>query len=140
MAEGFRSRNLGAVEIFKHLTLQTSFPRPAYGIPLKSSGMASDITGALLGEQGFGTNTTSLPLDTAFNFDLDPGAADGESSEDEAFIATQQAASNRKTSNLHGRAVKKGGGFQSMGLNANLLKAITRKGFSVPTPIQRKTM
>ncbi|KAL4999186.1 ATP-dependent RNA helicase dbp10 [Aspergillus recurvatus] len=27
-----------------------------------------------------------------------------------------------------------------MGLNANLLKAITRKGFSVPTPIQRKTI
>lgn len=26
------------------------------------------------------------------------------------------------------------------GLNANLLKAITRKGFSVPTPIQRKTI
>ena len=27
-----------------------------------------------------------------------------------------------------------------MGLNENLLKAITRKGFSVPTPIQRKTI
>lgn len=27
-----------------------------------------------------------------------------------------------------------------MGLNANLLKAITRKGFAVPTPIQRKTI
>jgi ATP-dependent RNA helicase DDX54/DBP10 len=29
---------------------------------------------------------------------------------------------------------------QITGLNANLLKAITRKGFSVPTPIQRKTI
>lgn len=62
------------------------------------------------------------------------------SSDDEAFIAEIQAVSNRKASNLKGRTVKKGGGFQAMGLNANLLKAITRKGFLVPTPIQRKTI
>lgn len=61
-------------------------------------------------------------------------------SDDAAIIAAQQVASNRKASNLKGRTVKKGGGFQAMGLNANLLKAITRKGFSVPTPIQRKTI
>lgn len=36
--------------------------------------------------------------------------------EDEAFIALQQAAANRKTSNLKGRTVKKGGGFQAMGM------------------------
>lgn len=35
---------------------------------------------------------------------------------DEAFIAAQQAASNRKGSNLKGKTVKKGGGFQQMGL------------------------
>lgn len=70
------------------------------------------------------------------------GPADGadDADGDEAFIALQQAASYRKASNLKGRTVKKGGGFQAMGLNANLLKAITRKGFSVPTPIQRKTI
>ncbi|KFA71521.1 hypothetical protein S40288_08632 [Stachybotrys chartarum IBT 40288] len=67
-------------------------------------------------------------------------APDGDNGDDEAFIALQQAASYRKASNLKGRTVKKGGGFQAMGLNANLLKAITRKGFSVPTPIQRKTI
>ncbi|MCJ1433337.1 ATP-dependent RNA helicase dbp10 [Xylographa pallens] len=61
-------------------------------------------------------------------------------SDDADFIAATQAASNRKASNIKGRSVKKGGGFQAMGLNANLLKAITRKGFSVPTPIQRKTI
>lgn len=61
-------------------------------------------------------------------------------SDDAAIIAAQQTASNRKASNLKGRTVKKGGGFQAMGLNANLLKAIARKGFSVPTPIQRKTI
>jgi ATP-dependent RNA helicase DDX54/DBP10 len=34
--------------------------------------------------------------------------------DDDAFIAAQQAASNRKASNL-GKSVKKGGGFQAMG-------------------------
>ena len=60
--------------------------------------------------------------------------------DDEDIIAKQLAISQRKGTNLKGRTVKKGGGFQAMGLNANLLKAITRKGFSVPTPIQRKTI
>lgn len=62
------------------------------------------------------------------------------SSDDEGFIAETQAASNRRAANLKGKSVKKGGAFQAMGLNANLLKSITRKGFSVPTPIQRKTI
>lgn len=62
------------------------------------------------------------------------------SSDDAGFIAETQAASNRKAGNLKGKTVKKGGGFQAMGLNTNLLKAIARKGFSVPTPIQRKTI
>ncbi|RDW70470.1 ATP-dependent RNA helicase DBP10 [Aspergillus mulundensis] len=66
-------------------------------------------------------------------------AADSDE-DDEAFIAERQTSANRKSANLKGRTVKKGGGFQAMGLNANLLKAITRKGFSVPTPIQRKTI
>jgi hypothetical protein len=35
--------------------------------------------------------------------------------EDEAFIALKQAAAFRKTSNLRGKSVKKGGGFQAMG-------------------------
>ncbi|RJE24388.1 hypothetical protein PHISCL_03287 [Aspergillus sclerotialis] len=72
---------------------------------------------------------------------LDFLGGDGEDDEDdEAFIAAQQTSANRKSSALKGRTVKKGGGFQAMGLNANLLKAIARKGFSVPTPIQRKTI
>ncbi|CZS88816.1 hypothetical protein WAI453_010601 [Rhynchosporium graminicola] len=75
--------------------------------------------------------------------DLDAGGildleSDGDG--DEAFIAAKQAASNRKASNVKGKSVKKGGGFQAMGLNSHLLKAIGRKGFSVPTPIQRKTI
>lgn len=72
--------------------------------------------------------------------DLDFLGGDGDGEDDEAFIAAQQTSANRKASALKGRTVKKGGGFQAMGLNANLLKAITRKGFSIPTPIQRKTI
>lgn len=64
----------------------------------------------------------------------------GEDDGDAAFIANQQASANRKGANLKGRTVKKGGGFQAMGLSATLLRAIARKGFSVPTPIQRKTI
>ena len=68
------------------------------------------------------------------------GGYDEDGEDDEAFIAAQQTSANRKGANLKGRTVKKGGGFQAMGLNANLLKAVARKGFSVPTPIQRKTI
>ena len=68
-----------------------------------------------------------------------PGLDDSDS-DDAGFIADTQASANRKTSNIKSKSLKKGGGFQAMGLNTNLLKAITRKGFSVPTPIQRKTI
>lgn len=34
---------------------------------------------------------------------------------DGAFISAQQSAANRKASNLKGKSVKKGGGFQAMG-------------------------
>ncbi len=71
------------------------------------------------------------------------GVLDGQQSDesgDEAFIALKQAASNRKTPGHGSKTLRKGGGFQAMGLDATLLKAISRKGFSVPTPIQRKTI
>ncbi|GAB0133738.1 ATP-dependent RNA helicase dbp10 [Epichloe bromicola] len=87
-------------------------------------------------ENGHQTHSAGQQVDFDDILDDAQGGDDG----DEAFIALQQAASYRKNTNLKGRTVKKGGGFQAMGLNANLLKAITRKGFSVPTPIQRKTI
>ncbi len=40
----------------------------------------------------------------------------GSDDDDGNFIAAQQAASNRKASNLKGRTVRKGGGFQAMGM------------------------
>ncbi|KAF1956262.1 DEAD-domain-containing protein [Byssothecium circinans] len=95
-----------------------------------------DIGSALLGEdENIGQENGNA---ADLGIDLDIGDQDG--SDDEAFIAATQAASNRKASNLKGKTVKKGGGFQAMGLNAALLKAITGKGFKVPTPIQRKAV
>lgn len=107
-----------------------------------------------LSEQGFDISNTLVPEDdqnpTLASFAAAAPVSDGitkasalngegeDSDDDEAFIAAQQAAVNRKTPT--GKSSKKGGGFQSMGLNASLLKAITRKGFSVPTPIQRKAV
>lgn len=70
--------------------------------------------------------TNSLFKDDVENTTVDLGILDaggildlGQLSDDdgdEAFIAGQQAASNRKASNLKGRTVKKGGGFQAMGI------------------------
>jgi ATP-dependent RNA helicase DDX54/DBP10 len=51
-------------------------------------------------------------LDAGGILDLGLESDDG----DEAFIAAQQAASNRKASNVKGKSVKKGGGFQAMGM------------------------
>lgn len=66
--------------------------------------------------------------------------SDEDANDDETYIAAHQRGLNRKAPGLKGAASKKGRGFQSMGLNSHLLKAITKKGFSVPTPIQRKTI
>lgn len=36
------------------------------------------------------------------------------------------------------RKRKKAGGFQAMGLSVSVFKGLTRKGYKIPTPIQRK--
>ena len=61
-------------------------------------------------------------------------------SDDAVFIHRTQAASNRKSSSNRIKSTKKSGGFAAMGFNANLMKAIVRKGYALPTPIQRKTI
>lgn len=38
------------------------------------------------------------------------------------------------------KAKKSGGGFETLGLGPNVFRAIKRKGYRVPTPIQRKTL
>jgi ATP-dependent RNA helicase DDX54/DBP10 len=59
-------------------------------------------------------NATFNDLD--FNSILNTADASGsDDGGDEDFIALQQRSSNRKASNLQGKSVKKGGGFQAMG-------------------------
>ncbi|KAF5647184.1 ATP-dependent RNA helicase DBP10 [Fusarium sp. NRRL 52700] len=113
---------------------------PQRGVSPTPSEGEIDIFGSLYPGDGENENGGN---DGSADFDFDGllnAPEPGNDDNDEAFIALQQAASFRKASNLKGRTVKKGGGFQAMGLNSNLLKAITRKGFSVPTPIQRKAI
>ncbi|KAI0910082.1 P-loop containing nucleoside triphosphate hydrolase protein [Ustulina deusta] len=104
-----------------------------------------DILGSLLtdGNETSHVKTKHAEMQDGFGFDVED-LLDGDGGEngddDEAFIALKQAAAFRKNTNLKGTTLKKGGGFQSMGLNGNLLKAITKVGFRVPTPIQRKTI
>lgn len=80
-----------------------------------------DITKSLFKDDDSGddyatphTANTGEVLDAGGILDLGL-ESDGEG--DDAFIARQQAASNRKTSNLKGKSVKKGGGFQAMGMH-----------------------
>jgi ATP-dependent RNA helicase DDX54/DBP10 len=64
---------------------------------------------------GFPSSKDLGNLDAGGILDL-ANESDGDG--DEAFIAAQQAASNRKASNIKGNSVKKGGGFQAMGIDA----------------------
>ncbi len=98
-----------------------------------------DISTALFAN-GLGHEGETPSGETNLTLDATDIMANMSENDDTAIIAEHQAASNRKAKNMIGRTVKKGGGFQSLGLNPTLLKAIGRKGFSVPTPIQRKTI
>lgn len=72
-----------------------------------------DILGSLYPGDEESTKSRSDPeldIDAILNA---PDAANDD--DDEAFIGLRQAASYRKSSNLKGRTVKKGGGFQAMG-------------------------
>ncbi|WBW71356.1 ATP-dependent RNA helicase Dbp10 [Schizosaccharomyces osmophilus] len=96
-----------------------------------------DIAGSLAPKNpksdGFGTGIadTSVVSEDANN---EPENEE----DDEAFIASNILKSNRKTKGkkLGGKASN----FQAMGLSPNVVRAILKKGFKVPTPIQRKTI
>ncbi|CAK4034896.1 ATP-dependent RNA helicase dbp10 [Lecanosticta acicola] len=96
-----------------------------------------DITRSLFADGGFGSDSEVEEIAAATKGPAIDDILSEDGEEDEAFIAATQVAANRRNEN---KTAKKAGAFQTMGLNANLLKAITRKGFSVPTPIQRKTI
>ncbi len=76
-----------------------------------------DIFGAINPEHDANDKKLGVAdADADFDFDgLMNGREQGGEDDDEAFIALRQAASFRKSSNLKGRTVKKGGGFQAMG-------------------------
>lgn len=75
---------------------------------------------------------------------------DSDSDEDNTRVTSHEenSDSNDELSDTETRAMvmeqrkkkAKSGGFQSMGLSQSVLKAILRKGYKVPTPIQRKAM
>ncbi|KAM9990286.1 hypothetical protein ACTFIY_006340 [Dictyostelium cf. discoideum] len=58
----------------------------------------------------------------------------------EKFESFPMDENNEQEEETNTKKKKKTGGFQSMDLNKNLLKAILKKGFNVPTPIQRKSI
>jgi ATP-dependent RNA helicase DDX54/DBP10 len=119
-------------------------------MPLRAASPAAseneyDISSALFGADD-APGDGELNGETAVRFTKTDGVIDvlndgftTDGEDDEAFIAHKQSVANRQGVTSQGKKAK-GGSFQSMGLDAKLLKAITRKGFSVPTPIQRKAI
>ncbi|KAJ1773524.1 ATP-dependent RNA helicase dbp10 [Coemansia sp. RSA 1813] len=73
--------------------------------------------------------------------ELPDGASDSDISEDENDGGDDSETEMiRQSVQAHNRKKKKSGGFQSMGLHPPLFRAIIKKGFKVPTPIQRRTI
>ena len=78
-----------------------------------------DIAGALFAEESDNEESIARAPDLDFNTLLNTAADDDSDGDgDEEFIAARQRSSNRKASNLQGKSVKKGGGFQAMGMSS----------------------
>lgn len=92
-------------------------PSRARAVSPAASENEVDISGSLFTDDaGFGNAKNGAAFDV--NDIFGEAAQDGEGDDDdEAFIALKQAASFRKSSNLKGKTVKKGGGFQAMGMS-----------------------
>lgn len=89
-------------------------PRRASSPALSDGGI--DIGDSLFAQDAPSNDGRKAPRDEDFDMDgILNGGENDDDDDDEAFIALQQAASNRKASNLKGKSVKKGGGFQAMG-------------------------
>ena len=58
--------------------------------------------------------------------------------EDDGFVSDAEEPDTRRLVAEQNRKKKKSGGFQSMGFSNNVFKGITKRGYKVPTPIQRK--
>ena len=57
---------------------------------------------------------------------------------DEDSSSDLENAETRELVKIQNRKHKKSGGFQSMGLSHGIFKGIFRRGYKIPTPIQRK--
>ncbi|XP_067665938.1 ATP-dependent RNA helicase DDX54-like isoform X2 [Haliotis asinina] len=62
------------------------------------------------------------------------------SDEEPDMDSDEEMAQTRKLVTQQNRKKKKSGGFQAMGLSYPVYKGVTRKGYKIPTPIQRKTI
>ena len=68
------------------------------------------------------------------------GKPDTQTYNSDADDSDKEAKDTRKLLTQHNRKKKKSGGFQSMGLSHAVFKGVSRKGYKIPTPIQRKTI
>ncbi|CAG2103137.1 unnamed protein product [Medioppia subpectinata] len=62
-------------------------------------------------------------------------AIDGNDTDDDDNYEEMRISANKTN-----KKTKKSGGFQSMGLSYPVLKGVLKKGYRIPTPIQRKTI
>jgi ATP-dependent RNA helicase DDX54/DBP10 len=95
-----------------------------------------DIAGALFDDLDDPPETTQGAPDFDFGNLLRNGDDDDDDEDDDGdaeFIASRQRISNRKSSNLQGKTVKKGGGFQAMGA----LRCSARDRDKIADPISR---
>ena len=86
-----------------------------------------DDDGSPTGE--FAANSLPGSLDNTIAFPGGEADSDGEGSDGEDEDAPRKSKGKGKT-----------GGFQSMGLSPPIFRSVMRKGYRVPTPIQRKTI
>ena len=104
-----------------------NMPSRARAVSPAASENEVDISGSLFADDAGPANAKH---GAAFDVDdiFAEAAQDGEGDDDdEAFIALKQAASFRKSSNLKGKTVKKGGGFQARGMSFPLLAPRSRR-------------
>ncbi|KAI9592675.1 P-loop containing nucleoside triphosphate hydrolase protein [Syncephalis fuscata] len=92
-----------------------------------------DVSNALIPVPANGRKSKKDEKRNSNNIDdgFDNSNNDDDDDDDDADFINQQIMSNNKKK-------KKSGGFQSMGLSKPVFNAVLKKGYKVPTPIQRK--
>ena len=101
-----------------------------------------DVTRYLLPRNDFEVDQYELPHEQQEADLIGQNFRAGKDKDDDdgGLMVFRKPAPVQKPSQPTNERPKRLGTFQSMGLDVPLLKAISRKGFSVPTPIQRKAI